>query len=57
MLEIPESAVIAQQINGMLRGKTIESVEANPSPHRFACYFGDPSKLRRRAGELSLAME
>lgn len=42
MLEIPESAVIAQQISETLCGKIIDSVQANASPHRFAFYFGDP---------------
>lgn len=42
MLEIPESRVIVKQLNDTIKGKTIKSVEANKSPHKFAWYFGNP---------------
>ncbi len=42
MLEIPESNVMARQINETLIGKCISMVEAAHSPHRFAWYEGDP---------------
>lgn len=42
MLEIPETVVIAQQVNEVLKGKRIEKVTANHSPHKFAWYYGDP---------------
>lgn len=42
MLEIPESYTIARQLNETVKGKVIEFVEANKSPHKFAWYTGDP---------------
>lgn len=42
MLELPEAAVIAQQINDTIAGKRIMNVTAAHSPHKFAWYFGDP---------------
>ncbi len=44
MLEIPESTTIAKQLNETLRGKTIQRVVANVSPHKFAFYHGDPAE-------------
>jgi formamidopyrimidine-DNA glycosylase len=43
MIEIPEAAVIAAQINATLRGKTVARATANQSPHKFAWYSGDPA--------------
>jgi formamidopyrimidine-DNA glycosylase len=43
MLEIPESAVLAEQLNETVAGKMIDHVLANSSPHGFAFYFDDPS--------------
>ena len=43
MLEIPESTTIARQLNETVRGKTIQRVVANASPHKFAFYHGDPA--------------
>ena len=43
MLEIPESTVMAREINETLKGKCISYVEANHSPHKFAWYEGDPA--------------
>ncbi len=43
MLELPESAVIARQLNETVRGKTIRRVVANASAHKFAFYYGDPA--------------
>ncbi len=43
MLEIPESNVMARQINEIIKGKCISYVEANHSPHKFAWYEGDPN--------------
>lgn len=42
MLEIPESFVIAKQLNETIKGKIISYVKANQSPHSFAWYFGKP---------------
>lgn len=44
MLELPEAAVIAQQINEVISGKRIMNVTAAQSPHKFAWYQGDPQK-------------
>ncbi len=43
MIEIPEAAALARQLNAAVRGRTIESAEANHSPHKFAWYTGDPA--------------
>ena len=44
MIEIPESTVIAHQIESLLVGKTIAKVVQATSPHRFTWYNGDPLK-------------
>lgn len=44
MIELPEAASIAQQLNEALGGKSIINVTAAQSPHKFAWYFGDPQK-------------
>lgn len=44
MLELPESKIIAEQLNDTVKGKFIMNVYANSSPHSFAWYFDDPSK-------------
>lgn len=38
MIEIPETNVLAEQINGTIIGKTIMNATANASPHKFAFY-------------------
>ncbi|SHI86292.1 formamidopyrimidine-DNA glycosylase [Clostridium amylolyticum] len=43
MLEIPESHTISKQLNQTIKGKTIQNVYANSSPHSFAFFFGDPN--------------
>lgn len=43
MLELPESRVLAQQIQQTLSGRRIASAQAAHSPHGFAWYFGDPA--------------
>ncbi len=42
MLEIPESKVLAGQINDTIKGKKITNVVAGYSPHRFAWLSGGP---------------
>lgn len=44
MLELPEAAVIAGQINVTLVEKRIKQAIANQSPHKFAWYTGDPAE-------------
>lgn len=48
MLELPEAAVIANQISQTLTGKVVSSVEANQSPHKFAWFHGDPGDYDRQ---------
>jgi formamidopyrimidine-DNA glycosylase len=43
MIEIPEAAVLARQVNQTVSGKTISQVIAAQNPHGFAWYTGDPS--------------
>lgn len=43
MIELPESYVLADQINKTLIGKTITHAQANTHSHGFATYSGDPS--------------
>jgi len=43
MIEIPETYVLAKQIEETLVGKTIQSAVANAHPHSFAWYSGDPA--------------
>ncbi len=42
MLELPESITLARQITEALVGKTVTSVLAASSTHKFAWYYGDP---------------
>lgn len=48
MIELPEAAVIAAQVNATLQGKRIASAVANQSPHKFAWYTGDPAEYDSR---------
>ncbi|MDR1688563.1 MAG: endonuclease VIII, partial [Clostridiales bacterium] len=41
MIELPETYVLAQQINQTLVGKTIRRAAAGTNPHAFAWYTGD----------------
>lgn len=43
MLEIPEAAVLAYQINHSLSGKTIRAVVTAQSPHKFAWFSAEPA--------------
>jgi len=42
MIELPETYVLADQINKTIVGKTIKKATANTHPHSFAWYSGDP---------------
>lgn len=44
MLELPESHVMADQLNKTIKGKTIKNVTVNQSPHKFTFYSGDPQE-------------
>ena len=42
MLEIPESHVLAQQLNETIQGKIISFVRAGHTPHSFTWYSDNP---------------
>ncbi len=46
MIELPEAAVLAKQINEAVGGKKIKNVIAAQSPHKLAWYFGDPHEYK-----------
>lgn len=46
MIELPEAAVLAKQINETVVSKRIKSVIAAQTPHKLAWYFGDPQEYR-----------
>ena len=46
MIELPEAAVLAKQINETVVGKRIKNVIAAQSPHKLAWYFGDPQEYK-----------
>ncbi|MBD3412923.1 MAG: endonuclease VIII [Candidatus Aminicenantes bacterium] len=43
MIEIPESLVLANQLNQVLKERTVADVTAWQSPHKLAFIYGDPS--------------
>jgi formamidopyrimidine-DNA glycosylase len=43
MIELPEAAVLAKQINTALAAKRIHKAVAGQSPHKFAWYTGNPA--------------
>lgn len=43
MIEIPEAAVYARQLNETVVGRRVVRAEAAHSPHKFAWYCGEPS--------------
>jgi formamidopyrimidine-DNA glycosylase len=42
MIELPETHVLSAQLEEVVVGKTIATVTANASPHKFAWYSGNP---------------
>jgi len=48
MNELPEAFTLAKQIQENMIGKTINSVIADASPHKFAWYHGEPSDYPER---------
>lgn len=48
MNELPEATTLAKQIQETMVGKTINSVTADASPHKFAWYHGSPSEYPER---------
>lgn len=48
MVELPETYVLAGQIDKTLVGKTILCAAANTSPHKFAWFSGDPAAYNEK---------
>ena len=48
MIELPETYVLAEQINKTIVGKTIKNATANAHPHGFAWYTGDPALYNQK---------
>lgn len=48
MLELPESATLASQLNESVRGRRIEEAIAGAAPHKFAFFTGDPADYTQR---------
>jgi len=48
MNELPETITLAKQAQESLVGKTISSVDAAASPHKFAWYHGEPADYPNR---------
>lgn len=46
MIELPEAAVLAKQIDETVVGKKIKDVIAARTPHKLAWYFGDPQEYK-----------
>ena len=46
MIELPEAAVLARQIDETVVGKKIKNVIAAHTPHKLAWYFGDPQEYK-----------
>jgi formamidopyrimidine-DNA glycosylase len=46
VIELPEAAVLAKQINETVVGKKIKNVIAAHTPHKLAWYFGDPQEYK-----------
>lgn len=42
MIEIPESYTLAKQLNETIRGKTVQTVSAGHTSHRFTFFLGNP---------------
>jgi len=46
VIELPEAAVLARQINETVVGKNIKRVVVAHTPHKLAWYFGDPQEYK-----------
>jgi formamidopyrimidine-DNA glycosylase len=46
VIELPEAAVLARQIDETVVGKKIRDVVAAQTPHKLAWYFGDPQEYK-----------
>lgn len=43
MIEAPEARLLAEELNRTVKGKTVTTVIAAHSPHKFAWFYGDPA--------------
>ena len=48
MMELPEAATLARQLNESAKGRRITAVIAASSPHKFAWFHGDPQRYPAR---------
>jgi len=48
MIELPETYVLAEQINKTLTGKTVVKVTTNAHPHTWAWFTGDPKDYNKK---------
>lgn len=48
MIELPESYLLVNQINQVLKGKIIKDAEANHTDHAFAWYTGNPGDYKSK---------
>lgn len=48
MIEIPEAVLLAKQLQQAYGGRTITSIVAEQTHHRFAWYYGDPADYPAR---------
>ncbi len=46
MIELPEAAVLAEQLNKKVKGRIIKKIIAAQSPHKFAWYHGNPQDYK-----------
>lgn len=48
MIEIPEAISLSEQINQTIKGKKINHVIVNQSPHKFAWFLGNPDEYNSK---------
>jgi formamidopyrimidine-DNA glycosylase len=47
MIEIPEAINLSKQLNKTIKGRTIKSIKAGYSPHKFTWFFGKPENYQK----------
>ncbi|MBN1373787.1 endonuclease VIII [Candidatus Dojkabacteria bacterium] len=48
MIELPEAKVLSEQLTKSVKGKTVATVIANQSPHKFAWFKDDPKDYSKK---------
>jgi len=54
VIELPEAIHLAAQLHETLQGKTVATVVANHSPHKWAWFHGDPDAYEERMAGLTV---